>query len=97
MRSIERLTNQQLERCFVPTREDLHAVRLDRIREQVRDAAADGGLGPYRAICDTLVDGFDILEIAAASLKALHAQAWAEEPREIAQIPPETFAPYRRR
>jgi ATP-dependent RNA helicase DeaD len=87
VRSIERLTSQTLERCMVPSLEDLHAVRLDRIREQVRDAASDGGLGPYRAICDTLVDEFDILEIAAASLKALHAQSWAEEPREIAQLP----------
>jgi len=87
VRSIERLTGQTLERRMVPTVEDLHAVRLDRIREQVRDAAADGGLGPYRTICDTLVDEFDILEIAAASLKALHAQSWAEEPREIAQLP----------
>jgi len=87
VRSIERLTGQTLERCMVPTVEDLHAVRLDRIREQVRDAASDGGLGPYRAICDTLVDEFDILEIAAASLKALHAQSWAEEPREISQLP----------
>jgi len=83
---IERATGQKIEVAPVPSVKDLHARRLDVIRERVTAALADGGMGPYRAVCDSLSGEHEMLEIAAAAIKALHQASWTEDEQEIPEF-----------
>ncbi len=81
--SIERHTGQSVESAHVPSAAALRARRLNVLREQVRDAAGTPGLDPFRAVCDTLAEELDPLDIAAAAMRALHRQSWNDDLEEI--------------
>ncbi len=80
---IEQLTGQKVESAHVPSAAALRARRLNVLQEQVREAVASPGLGPFRAVCDALAEELEPLEIAAAALRALHRSAWNDDLEEI--------------
>jgi ATP-dependent RNA helicase DeaD len=80
---IEQLTSQKIEFSHVPSAAALRARRLNVLSEQVREAAGSPDLDPFRAVCDSLAEDFEPLEIAAAALHALHRSSWNDDLEEI--------------
>jgi ATP-dependent RNA helicase DeaD len=72
LRNIERLTGRRLEMGTVPSLTDLRARRLEVTKASLKDAIAAGGNEGFRAVVDSLVPEFEVLEIAAAAVKLVH-------------------------
>jgi ATP-dependent RNA helicase DeaD len=70
--NIERLTRQDIAIHSVPTVAALRARQLEMALEEVRTAAADGGLDRFRAMVETLSAELSLPDIAAAALKLVH-------------------------
>jgi ATP-dependent RNA helicase DeaD len=72
LRNIEQLTKQRIEVSTVPTVLDVRARRLDVTRASIRDLILAGDLDGYRVVIESLVEEFEIMDVAAAAVKLAH-------------------------
>jgi len=84
LRNIEHLTKQKIELATVPTVADLRAKRLELTRASLRETlVADGAdLDHFRVVVETLAGEFDLMDVAAAAVKLVHAAAVRAEGEE---------------
>jgi ATP-dependent RNA helicase DeaD len=73
LKMIERFTKQKIEIATVPTVADVRARRLDVTRAAVRERLLAGDLDDVRVVVESLANEFDVVDIAAAAVKLLHA------------------------
>jgi ATP-dependent RNA helicase DeaD len=73
LRTIERFTKQKIDVATVPTVADLRARRLDITRASVRERIVAGELDDVRVVVESLAQEFDVVDIAAAAIKLVHA------------------------
>ncbi len=94
LRGIEAMTKQKIEMLPLPTMTDLRQRRLTAVRDTVRTQLLAGGLDEVRAIIESLVPEFDVLDIAAASVKLIHDRTTmgGEGGSEVEIISPPTYA-----
>lgn len=79
LKNIERLTKRKIQLLSVPTATDVHAKRLDLTRSAVHELlVGENDLGKYRTVIENLADEFDILDVAAASLKLANEANWKD-------------------
>ncbi len=89
LRDIERLTGQRIDTALLPTAADLRTRKLELTQASLREALLAGGLDAYRVVVESLSSEFDLVEIAAAAVKLLHApDGEREEPQEVVIAPP---------
>jgi ATP-dependent RNA helicase DeaD len=72
LRNIEAFTKQKISIATVPTPTDLHARRLDRTREALREKILAREFDDVRAVVESLAGEFDVVDIAAAAVKMVH-------------------------
>ena len=72
LKSIERITKQKIEIQAVPTVADLRAKRLELTRAAVHERLVAGDFDDVRVVVEALAQEFDIVDIAAAAVKAAH-------------------------
>jgi len=73
LKNIEFLTKQKIEVATVPTVADLKTRRLELTKASVRERLLARDFEDVRAVVESLADEFDIVEVAAAALKLVHA------------------------
>jgi ATP-dependent RNA helicase DeaD len=83
LRSIEGFTKAKLEIGKVPTVADLRARRLELTRASLRERLVAADYDDVRVVVDALSDEFDLIDIAAASVKMAHDALGGNEEREI--------------
>ncbi|MDZ4803680.1 MAG: DEAD/DEAH box helicase [Candidatus Eisenbacteria bacterium] len=91
LRSIESMTRQKIDMLSLPTMTDLRQRRLAAVRDAVRVQLLAGGLDEVRAIVESLVPEFDVLDIAAGAVKLVHDRSTmggADGSAEMEIIPP---------
>jgi ATP-dependent RNA helicase DeaD len=68
LRAIERATRQPIEAMHLPTVDDVNAKRIERFRQRMSEALANGAAEPYRPIVEEFArsGGVDMVNIAAA-------------------------------
>jgi len=74
LRNIEFLTKQKIEIGQVPTVADLRARRLELTRASLRESVLGGELDAFRVVVESLVEEFDVMDVAAAAVKMLEAR-----------------------
>jgi ATP-dependent RNA helicase DeaD len=72
LRNIEAFTKQKIAIAQVPSPTDLHARRLDRTRETLREKLLARGFDDVRGVVEALAGEFDVMDIAAAAVKMVH-------------------------
>jgi ATP-dependent RNA helicase DeaD len=72
LRNIEAFIKQKIAIAQVPSPTDLHARRLDRTREALREKLLARGFDDVRGVVASLAEEFDVLDIAAAAVKMIH-------------------------
>ncbi len=72
LRNIEQLTKQRIQVSTVPTVLDVRARRLDVTRAAIRDLILAGDLDSYRVVIEALGEEFEVMDVAAASVKLAH-------------------------
>ncbi|MEO8069977.1 MAG: DEAD/DEAH box helicase [Acidobacteriota bacterium] len=72
LRSFESLTRRPIEVLALPSAADLRARRLEATREALRERIIAGQLDEVRPIVESLVQEYDVLDIAAAAIKMIH-------------------------
>jgi ATP-dependent RNA helicase DeaD len=72
LRNIERLTGRRLEMGTVPSLTDLRARRLEMTKAALKEAIASGSNETFRAVVESLVPEFDLLDVAAAAVRLVH-------------------------
>jgi ATP-dependent RNA helicase DeaD len=84
----EALTKQKIEILSLPSEADLKKKRLASTTEALREQIAEGGFDDVREIVQSLVQDFDVMDVAAAAIKMIHdafdkgtPEAPVEEPR----------------
>jgi ATP-dependent RNA helicase DeaD len=93
LRTIERFTRQKIEMATVPTVGDLRARRLEITRASVRERLVAGGLDDVRVVVESLANEFNVVDIAAAAIKLLHAASTGDgQEDDIPAIAPEREA-----
>ena len=89
LRTIEQFTKQKIEVAAVPTVADLRARRLEVVAGSIRERLLAGDLDDVRVVIESLTDEFDIMDIAAAAIKLVHAAASGDgNEADIPAIPP---------
>jgi ATP-dependent RNA helicase DeaD len=84
LRNIEAFTRQKIEMQRVPTVADLRSRRLELLQATLRERLVVGDFDDVRVVVDALAGEFDLVEIAAAAVKAvLEADGRAEEERDL--------------
>jgi len=84
LRTIEQLTKQKIDIATLPTVADLKAKRLAVTAASLREHLVAGDCAEVRAIVESLVGEFDVLDVAAAAVKmAYTATAREREDQEI--------------
>jgi ATP-dependent RNA helicase DeaD len=83
LRTIEGMTRQKIEVCRLPTVADLRAKRLELTRASLRERLLQGDLDDVRVVIESLAEEFDVVDIAAAAVKLVQAQADREDEGEI--------------
>jgi ATP-dependent RNA helicase DeaD len=73
LRTIEGLTKQKIEIRPIPTVADLHAKRLEATTASLRERLVEGKLDDVRAVVEALAQEYDVMDIAAAAVKMVHA------------------------
>ena len=73
LKSIERLTRQKIEVATLPTVADLRARRLELTRASIHERLLAGDYDDVRVVVESLSREFDIVDVAAAAVKAAHA------------------------
>jgi ATP-dependent RNA helicase DeaD len=84
LRSVEALTRQTIDVLALPTVADLRARRLEVTRESLREQLVAGGLEDVRAVVESLVQEFDVLDVAAAAVKMIDDTQSKAMPQEAA-------------
>ena len=79
IRNIEDVTKQRIETARVPTVADLKARRMEMTLSAVRECLQAGDLDPVRRIVEVLAEEFDVMDVALAAVKLLHANASGPE------------------
>jgi ATP-dependent RNA helicase DeaD len=72
LRTVEQLTKQKIEVGTLPTAAALTAKRLELTRASVREHLVSGDFADVRVIVEALAGEFDLLDVAAAAVKAAH-------------------------
>ena len=75
LKNIEFLTKQKIDIAIVPTVADLKTRRLELTKASVRERLLAGDCDDMRAVVDSLAGEFDIVDVAAAAIKLVHAAA----------------------
>ncbi len=70
LRNIEQETKRKIRVESVPTVHDLRARRLELTKDALEEALVSGDLEPYRSVVESLATEYDVLDIAAAAVKA---------------------------
>ncbi len=85
LRSIESATRQKIEIAAVPTVADLRAKRLELTSTSIREQLEAGDLDDVRTVVQSLAGEYELLDVAAAAVKLVHAQLadGAEEERDL--------------
>ena len=84
LKSIERLTRQKIDIATLPTVADLRAKRLELTRAAIHERLIASDYDDVRVVVEALAQEFDIVDIAAAAVKAAHtAIAGDGEEREL--------------
>src|SRR5215207_7826962 len=86
LRNIEHQTKQKIEIATVPTVADLRARRLEMTRASIRETLLAGDLDHFRVVVDSLAQEFDIMDVAAAAVKAADAKESGAEEEEIPTV-----------
>jgi ATP-dependent RNA helicase DeaD len=80
LRNIEAFTRQKIEMQRVPTVADLRSRRLELVQATLRERLVGGDFDDVKVVVEALSGEFDLVEIAAAAVKAvLEADGRAEE------------------
>ncbi len=69
---IEHITKRPVHVRPLPTMAELREAQLSRIHERMVEVAGAGELEDYRALAEKLSEDLDMVDVAAAALKALH-------------------------
>jgi ATP-dependent RNA helicase DeaD len=94
LRNIELATKSKIDIATVPTVADLRARRLELTRATLREGILAGDLDTFRGIVESLAEEFDVMDVAAAAVKALElANGVAEEEKEIPAVEPRRDRP----
>ena len=84
LRNIEAFTRQKIEMQRVPTVADLRSRRLELVQATLRERLVGGDFDDVRVVVEALSGEFDLVEIAAAAVKAvLEAEGRAEEEKDL--------------
>jgi len=95
LRNIEHQTKQKIEIAAVPTVADLRARRLEMTRASIRETLLAGDLDHFRVVVDSLAQEFDIMDVAAAAVKAADARESGRDEEEIPTVALRPDAPPR--
>ncbi len=88
LKTIERATKQKIVVEKVPSVADLRARRLELTRASLHEILLGDDLESYRVVVETLVDSFDVMEVALAAVKLAHeATGPAEDDVDIPDAP----------
>ena len=72
LKFVEALTKQKIEIANLPSEADLKKKRLEATTEALREQLTEGGLDDVREIVQSLVQEFDVMDVAAAAIKMIH-------------------------
>jgi len=90
LKTIERVTRQQITIEKVPTTADLRARRLELTRAALEESILEDDLEGFRVVVETLADKYDVMEVAMAAVRLAHeaggAAAGEEEIPEVAPV-----------
>jgi ATP-dependent RNA helicase DeaD len=90
LRNIEAFTKQRIEVASVPTAAAMRVRRLGRTQDALRERILARDFEDVRVVVESLAGEFDVMDVAAAAVKMVHAAAGAEaEEPEIPAPPPE--------
>ncbi|HVH56709.1 MAG TPA: DEAD/DEAH box helicase [Vicinamibacterales bacterium] len=88
LKSIERITRQKIDIATLPTIADLRTKRLELTRAAIHERLLGGDYDDVRVVVESLAQEFDIVDVAAAAVKAAHlAIAGEGEERELPAAP----------
>ncbi len=73
LKNIEFLTKQKIEIAVVPTVADVKTRRLEVTKASIRERLLAGDFEDVRAVAESLADEFDVVDVAAAAIKLVHA------------------------
>jgi ATP-dependent RNA helicase DeaD len=98
LREIENHIRQRLETGKIPTRAEIEARHIQKLKNQVRDALVGERIASFLPIVAQLSEEFDSTTIAAAALQLAYDQTrplWMRPDQGMAEDPPaeETFKP----
>jgi ATP-dependent RNA helicase DeaD len=79
LRMLAAYTKQKIDIESVPTAVDMRARRLEQTRASVRERLVAGELDDVRVVVEALATEFDVVDIAAAAIKLLHAAEGGDE------------------
>ena len=80
LRMLAAFTKQKIDIESVPTAVDMRARRLEQTRVAVRERLEAGDLDDMRVVVESLATEFDVVDIAAAAIKLVHAANAGDEP-----------------
>ena len=83
LRSIEAVTKQKIEVGHLPTVADLRAKRLELTRASLRERLLQGDFDDVRVVIESLAEEFDVVDVAAAAVKLVHAATDGDTETEI--------------
>ena len=87
LRSIESMTRQKIEVATVPTVSDLRARRLELTSTSIREQLVAGDLDSVRVVVQSLANEFDVVDVAAAAVKLVHAHLSDGQERDDRDVP----------
>ena len=87
LRSIESMTKQKIDVATVPTVSDLRARRLELTSASIREQLVDGDLDSVRVVVQSLANEFDVVDVAAAAVKLVHAHLSDGQERDDRDVP----------
>ncbi len=72
LKAIEYLTKQKIEVATVPSVADLQARRVEVTKASIREHLVAGDFDDVRVVVQSLAEEFDLVDVAAAAVKAAH-------------------------
>jgi len=89
LRNIELATKSKIEIATVPTVADLRTRRLELTKATLREGIIAGDLDAFRSIVESLAEEFDVMDVAAAAVKALElSTGGSADEKEIPAVEP---------
>jgi len=94
LRNIELATKSKIEIATVPTVADLRTRRLELTKATLREGIIAGDLDAFRSIVESLAEEFDVMDVAAAAVKALElSSGGSADEKEIPAVEPRRDRP----